>query len=159
VIELRVLSGDDWRLWRELRLQALEDAPGAFSSTLADWQGDRDAERRWRDRLANVPFNVIAELNGKGAGMVGAIWPDGDGAVELISMWVAPFARGHGVGDALIAAVIAWAQEQKAVRVVLTVMETNEFATRLYRRHRFADAGSVEIPAGALAERRMARNL
>jgi ribosomal protein S18 acetylase RimI-like enzyme len=159
MIELRVLSGDDWRLWRELRLQALEEAPGAFSSTLTDWRGDRDAEPRWRDRLANVPFNVIAELNGKAAGMVGATWPDSDSSVELISMWVAPFARGRGVGDALIDAVIAWARERRAARVVLTVMESNEFATKLYRRHRFADAGAVELPAGAPAERRMAHDL
>jgi ribosomal protein S18 acetylase RimI-like enzyme len=32
VIELRELTADDWPLWRELRLAALEEAPYAFGS-------------------------------------------------------------------------------------------------------------------------------
>lgn len=51
VIELRVLTPDHWPAWRELRLAALAEAPYAFGSRLADWQGDRDREQRWRDRL------------------------------------------------------------------------------------------------------------
>lgn len=51
VLELRRLSPDDWALWRVLRLAALTDAPEAFGSRLADWQGGNDREDRWRDRL------------------------------------------------------------------------------------------------------------
>ncbi|MFJ1458216.1 GNAT family N-acetyltransferase [Nocardia sp. N2S4-5] len=43
MIEMRVLTADNWMLWRELRLQALAEAPQAFGSRLADWQGDGDA--------------------------------------------------------------------------------------------------------------------
>jgi hypothetical protein len=70
VIELRVLTPDDWPAWRELRLAALAEAPHAFGSRLADWQGDGDREQRWRDRLG-IPgsYNVIAVLDGRPA------WP------------------------------------------------------------------------------------
>jgi hypothetical protein len=61
VIELRVLSPDDWRVWRELRRAALAEAPEAFGSRLADWQGDGNREERWRDR-PRIPgsCNVVA---------------------------------------------------------------------------------------------------
>ena len=65
MIELRVLTPDDWRTWRRLRLAALAEAPYAFGSRLADWQGDGDREERWRARLG-IPgsFNVVAVLGG-----------------------------------------------------------------------------------------------
>jgi len=69
-------------------LEALREAPYAFASSLADWQGDGDAEARWRQRLTDVPFNVIAELDGTPAGMVSATAPDATDALRMISMWV-----------------------------------------------------------------------
>lgn len=65
MIALRILDEHDWRVWRQLRLKALEEAPYAFGSTLADWQGQGDTESRWRERLADVPLNVIADLEGR----------------------------------------------------------------------------------------------
>ena len=105
MIELRVLTPDDWRAWRQLRLAALAEAPYAFSSRLADWQGDGDREERWRARLEIAgSYNVVAVLDGEPAGMASGV-PAGEGVAELISMWVSPAARGHGVGDHLVQAV------------------------------------------------------
>jgi len=137
-----MLSPDDWRLWRSLRLAALADAPGAFGSTLPEWTGPGDTEQRWRARLATVALNVVLTLDDQPAGMVSATAPGRDGAVELISLWVAPFARGHGVGDAAIDCVVAWAHaEYGDVSVVLSVKTGNKPALHLYRRHDFTDAG------------------
>ncbi len=94
---VRSIGADDWRLWRELRLEALREAPYAFSSTLADWQGDGDTEQRWRARLTSVPFNVVAYFDDAAAGIVSGTAPDAENTVELISMWVAPFG-GDGMG-------------------------------------------------------------
>ena len=159
-ISLRTLGQDDWQLWRTLRLQALAEAPYAFSSKLADWQGDGDTEVRWRSRVSTVPLNIVAELNGQAAGMVSATAPNTDRAVELISMWVAPFARGRGVGDSLVGAVLIWAQQQQASRVSLAVFEGNEPAMALYRRHGFLDRGRIaESCEGLPPERQMVRDL
>jgi ribosomal protein S18 acetylase RimI-like enzyme len=105
MVYLQTISAEEWTLWRELRLSALEEAPYAFGSTLADWQGDGDYESRWRDRLDSIPFNVIADLDDRPAGMVSATGPDAEGDVQFSSLWVAPFARGRGVGDSLLGAV------------------------------------------------------
>ena len=150
VIDVWELQPDDWRVWRELRLHALAESPTAFGSTLAAWSGAGDVEARWRARLSDVPFNAVIRLDGVSAGMVGA-HVRRDGAVELISMWVAPFARGRGVGDAAVQAVLGWAGERK---VELSVKTDNQSAMLLYRRHGFADAGpSPDVPGERVMRR------
>ena len=91
-----------------------------------------------------VRFNVIVELDGRAVGMVSCTEPV-DGEAELISMWVAPQARGRGVGQSLIEDVRKWATAQGARRLVLSVRTRNEPAIRLYTRSGFIDCG----PAGA----------
>src|SRR5215472_2683061 len=81
-IELRRLLADDWRIWRGLRLAALDEAPHAFGSSLADWTGTGGSEDRWRSRLTAVPFNLAAYLRGSEAGMVSGA-DLGDGTAEL----------------------------------------------------------------------------
>ena len=83
--------------------------------------------------------------------MVGAHVQD-SGTVELISLWVAPSARGRGIGDAAIGAVLDWADGRA---IVLSVKAGNRPAIGLYRRHGFADAGPS--PDGT-DERRMLRS-
>ena len=74
--------------------------------------------------------------------MVSATAPDIEGQVELISLWVAPAARGQGVGDEAIRQVLAWARrEHPGSRIVLSVKTDNDSASRLYQRHGFVDAG------------------
>lgn len=163
-ITVRMLGEDDWELWRALRLRALADAPEAFCSTLAEWSGAADVERRWRDRLASVALNLVAEAGGDAVGMVSGAAPSG-GVVELTSMWVAPEARGRGAGAALVAAVLSWAARRGARSVALDVRAQNAPAIALYARQGFADAepsqgtgASRPRPGGAgPCERRMVR--
>jgi GNAT superfamily N-acetyltransferase len=162
-INLRRIGIGDWPLWRKLRLEALEEAPYAFGTTLADWQGQGDTEARWRGRLSDVPLNIVAECQETAAGMASATAPSPEGSVdrvELMSMWVAPFVRGHGVGDALAYAIIEWAREQQASRVALALFEGNERALALYRRHGSIDVGTVAgTCCGTVTERKVARGL
>ena len=144
--ELQVLTPDDWQVWRELRHRALGEAPYAFGSVLADWQGDGDREDRWRARLGDVAHNVVARVRGEAVGMASGTAPDADGVAELISMWVAPSARGEGVGDALVGEVVRWARAAGAEVLALDVVESNAAAIALYERHGFVLVGPVEDP-------------
>ena len=139
-LTLRRVESDDWRLWREVRLCALATDPGAFSSTLADWQGDGDTEGRWRSRLLDVPFNIVA-VAGSAVGQASGTRVDQSGASELISMWVDPRFRGCGVGSALIHEVTRWARTSGASRLRLSVRTDNQPAIGLYERHGFAASG------------------
>ncbi len=160
-VDLREVGPDDWRVWRELRLAALAEAPYAFGSVLADWQGEGDREDRWRSRLG-LPgsHNVVALRDGTPVGMAtGAPDEDGSGA-ELISMWVAPSARGTGVADALVERVERWAASAGAPVLRLAVAEDNPAAVRLYDRHGFADTGRTEpMPDGRRRERLLEKRL
>lgn len=131
------LGPEGWRLWREIRLQALAEAPSAFGSSLSYWRGSGDSEQRWQDRLRDVALNVVAVGGGHGVGQVSGTKPDDDGEVELISMWVAPSFRSAGIGEGLVREVIPWAREHRAVAVRLTVSKSNTQAIDLYRRHGF----------------------
>ncbi|MGO9877006.1 MAG: GNAT family N-acetyltransferase [Acidimicrobiia bacterium] len=141
MITVQALGADSWRKWRALRLEALREAPYAFSSRLADWEGTGDTQQRWRDRLQSVPFNAVAFLNGHAVGQASGTACSAKGHVELISMWVAPIARGRGVGDELVGAVIEWAQTQSARHVVLSVRHANTSAIVLYERNGFLPTG------------------
>lgn len=141
MIVLRELTVDDWEQWKRLRLAALAEAPYAFHTLLEDWIGA--GEDRWRSRLEVPGRFLVADLDGRPAGIVCGLPPDATGVADLLSLWVAPFARGHGVGDALVEAVVDRAGAQGAERVALHVVEGNDAAGGLYRRHGFRDFGPV----------------
>ena len=162
MIELHLLAADDWPLWRTLRLAALADAPYAFGSTLAEWQGDGDREDRWRARLSIVgSHNVVATVDGEAVGMASGVPGGEDGDVELISMWVSPAGRGRGVGDALIADVERWARSKGATLLRLAVSDGNEAAATLYVRNGFVLTGELGdlMPDGVRRERVMEKRL
>ncbi len=157
-IRIERLDEEDWRRWRELRLEALAEAPEAFSSSLVDWAGQGDREERWRSRFRAIPLNAIATFGGKPAGMVGATAPL-NGASELVSLWVAPTARGKGVGDALVEEVADWARSRGVAILALNVRAANLHAVALYRRHGFLDAGPSPSGTDPHPEKRMSRSL
>ncbi|MEU4622069.1 GNAT family N-acetyltransferase [Actinoplanes sp. NPDC023801] len=162
MIETRVLTPEDWTIWRELRLAALSEAGHAFGAQLAEWQGDGDREERWRARLA-IPgsYNVVVTLEGQPVGMASGMRTDHSGIVEMISMYVAPRGRGRGAGDLLVAAVERWARQLGADTLRLAVVEGNRNASVLYERNGFRDTGEQGglMPDGIRRERIMAKRL
>lgn len=154
-IEVRALAGEDWHVWRALRLEALRESPEAFGSTYDEWIGA--SGERWLKRLHDVPFNAIAYAGGTPCGIISGTEPH-EGVLELISLWVAPQVRGRGAGDALVLAVLAFARERAASAVRLSVRETNSAARALYERHGFADDGASP-DSGGPPERSMIRYL
>lgn len=153
-MEITRIGPDDWERFREVRLASLADAPAAFGSRHADWV-DAAAER-WRDRLTQVELTLLAQESDRVVGVVSG-QPDGEEWVELISMWVAPEARGTGTARQLIEAVVDWAAGQDRL-TYLMVRSDNLRAQRAYARAGFVDTGVPEDwPADEPPERRMER--
>ncbi len=148
---IRTLHPDDWPIYRDLRLRALADAPQAFCSTHAE--ESQRTDDIWAARLAAPAFGdyqqgwpIAAEVDGM---PVGLAWVklEGDHA-SVYQVWVAPEARGRGVGAALLDAAIGWARARKASEVRLDVTSGDGAAARLYRRLGFVDTGTPVPMAG-----------
>lgn len=142
MVTIRRLTVDDWRVWREVRLASLADAPYAFGTTLAEAQTRTDDW--WQDSLG-WRHQFMAERDGRPVGTAGGYLFEGETHPELISMWVAPEARGSGAGDLLVRAVLDWAQVGGHLAVELWVKDGNARAERLYTRHGFVRTGRTKI--------------
>ena len=133
---VRRLAPDDWQTYRTIRLQALTADPSAFSSTLA--QAKELPEAEWTSRLVRSAI-FIGEVDGEALGIAGGVHRDQ--YAELISMWVAPPARGSGLAAKLIDAVVGWAAAEGYAEVRLWVVEGNVPATNAYAKSGFAATG------------------
>jgi RimJ/RimL family protein N-acetyltransferase len=125
------------------RLAALVDTPSAFARTHEEevQYGADEWDRRadgWSQGAIGATF--FAEDEGGVVGLVGCHRRSAN-AVELVSMWVAPTARGLGGGRALVDAVLDWAGDDP---VELWVTRGNEPAQRLYERCGFVTTGEVQ---------------
>ena len=131
MVLVRATTTTDWQALREIRLQALLDAPDAFGSTHAREAAFADDEWHRRATRDGSFLAFLPEVSPAGLGSGYLAAPD---TVELIGMFVRPQARGRGVGEAVIDAVAGWARAQDASTVHLWVTETNKGARLLYER-------------------------
>ena len=168
-VQVRRAHPDEWATVRDVRLAALADAPDAFASTLAREEGRTEAE--WRSRVALIPW-FLAWQAGRPAGLV-ATFPvtqdSPEGPVHpvaewhLVSMWVPPGARGGGVADLLVRAVLEHARAAGAGKVTLWVAAGNARAAACYRRMGFQPTGRHQLyprpGAAALDEVEFTREL
>jgi ribosomal protein S18 acetylase RimI-like enzyme len=140
-MQIRRLTDEDWRAFRDLRLAALRDEPSAFGS-------DADYEAKLGDdwfRQVLRANRVFASF--RAGAMVGtAAWrqnttPRLAHVGSIWGMYVAPAERSRGTGQALLDAVIADATPiVEALK--LSVTAGNGSAVRLYERCGFVLYGT-----------------
>jgi ribosomal protein S18 acetylase RimI-like enzyme len=135
--EIRRVAPDEWAAFRDVRLAALAEAPYAFAATL-DTEAGYD-ERRWRDWISRSAL-FLAWDGDCAVGMVGG-YAQENGGWHVISMWVAPQARGSGLAGRLIGAVARHARGQNAPTLTLWVTDPNGRARAFYRRAGFRSTG------------------
>jgi GNAT superfamily N-acetyltransferase len=134
---------EDWRAMRDIRLEALREAPAAFGSCYA--RETVFTETDWRRRASGHGFFAylppyLPGLSAVPVGLVGGI-EEGPGEAQLVSMWVSPQARGRQVGTALVTVMVGWARDRGLSRLVLWVTDTNRAARTLYERCGFKATG------------------
>ena len=132
--------------WRQIRLQALRDAPDAFDASDADWSGRPLAD--FAARLAQG--RVFAAGPSPGRPLAVASWDrdmDADNPLRgwLMSMFVVPEQRGRGLADRLLGAVAQDAADHGMTSLGLNVRGGNLRAIRLYRRLGFLDSGRTGL--------------
>lgn len=142
-VSLRPVLPDDWRSHREFRLEMLRDAPDAFWFTSEDEAAFDEAD--WREQIEGAWLIQARDADGiLGSAGLGHHWePERARTATLFGMYVAPRARGRGVGEALVEAVLGEATRRGKDKVVLEVVENNEAAIGLYERCGFVRTGAT----------------
>lgn len=142
MLEVRPLIESDLSALMALRRESLLAAPLAFGSSPED---DRfTGEAFVRELLTTGPSQGRAMfgalLEGQLVGIVGLVRGQkrkGRHLADVVSMYVAPQARGRGAGMALLQAAIAQGRRWGLVQIELCVTEDAEQAQRLYARAGF----------------------
>lgn len=141
---IREVGPEEWRVWRDNRLRALEDAPDAFGRTLSEERAFDD--ELWQTRVASSEVaQFVADANGEIVGIAAAtIDPEDASVAWIFSMWIAPNARRRGIARALLDTTTVWARDHGARTAELTVTENNNGAIELYRGYGFTDTDRRE---------------
>jgi ribosomal protein S18 acetylase RimI-like enzyme len=137
---VRRLGDGDYEAMREIRLEGLRLHPECFGADLE--MEEAMTREQWLSRMASAAtfgayvgealggIAVFARPRSKKTAHTG----------ELGAMYVRAGFRGHGVGDALIEAVVDHAVKE-VEQIKLTVNAQNAYAIALYERHGFRVIG------------------
>src|SRR6476469_6734037 len=142
-LHLHPVTADDGEAHRDVRLEMLREAPDAFWFTYADEAVYDEAD--WRERIEGAWLVQARDSDGVlGSAGLGSHWePDRATTATLFGMYGAPRARGRGVGEALVRAVLHEARRLGKSEVVLEVTSSNAAAETLYARCGFVRTGAV----------------
>jgi ribosomal protein S18 acetylase RimI-like enzyme len=165
MLNVRRFHRHEWRLYRELRLSALRDAPDAFGSTVA--REERFVDDEWIQRLERgvasaTELPLVAEYDGGAVGLCWVRLDPGDSSIALLyQVWVHPDARRRGVARGLLETGMQWAREAGARTMALSVSVVGESAVRLYEQAGFAKVGlpTPLRPGTALLQQAMESDL
>lgn len=149
-LEIVTLHPDDWKLYRGLRLESLQESPQAFSGSLE--KEEKFTEKEWREKLerANSLKNrlLFAKFEGKVVGFLSALIGDSpklEHFVLIDAMYVSESARRKGVAKKLVEALL---EEIKAhsevIKVQLAVTAEQKAAVSLYEGFGFKIVGELK---------------
>ncbi|QNE17269.1 GNAT family N-acetyltransferase [Kribbella qitaiheensis] len=158
----------------EIRPASIDDLDGVVASTaalFAEDAGQRDPLRnrdwpseygeQWCRKLRSDPTALVLAAVGPGGvrgHLVGMLYDPSDMwtvvRAELVSMYVRPELRGHGVGGGLVDTFVEWARARGAASLQVTAYATNAAALALYQSRGFAPKSitlTAEVGATASA--------
>lgn len=138
-MKIRLLNFDDHKIWKAIRLEALQNSPESFGSSkkeelnapTEDWwaQGSDIFGAFIEDKLvATAGFFIFKMERMKHRG-------------TLFGIYVTPKYRGQGIASQLIKAVINHAKS-RVIQLHLTCTTANESAVKLYQKHGFKIYGT-----------------
>ena len=161
---VRTVGGEEWPLWRDLRLRALTDSPDAFRATRQEESSQPD--EWWAEIIGATAEHPrgglwIATVDGQAAGMLFGRIDPGHTTLQVGAMWVAPEVRGHGVGSSLLETALVWAKALGVSVAELWVAEGNSEAAAFYQRHGFQPTDETDAlrPGSDLTVRKHATSI
>ena len=146
-VTIRRVRTDDGPLLRRVRLRALATDPASFGSTLAREEtfGDEVWNERATAAAAGGDWATLLALRGEEpVGLVTGARDETDPRTfHVFSMWVAPEARGEGLGRRLLDRLEEWMRASGGTVARLSVTDQAESARRLYERAGYEPDGET----------------
>jgi GNAT superfamily N-acetyltransferase len=147
-VVVRRVTRDDVGRARAVRLRALETDPTSFGSTHAREAAFADdvwVERVERGAHGPDAATLLAVRGDEAIGLVSAFRDEEAAEVfEIVGMWVAPEARGRGLGRRLLDEIEDWIQGCGGVEIRLSVTNVAIAARRLYEAAGYEPDGRSE---------------
>ncbi|MEC7121052.1 MAG: GNAT family N-acetyltransferase [Pseudomonadota bacterium] len=140
------ITDKDWECLKMIRLESLLDSPDAFGMTYKEAKELPDEQ--WKSIAAaesGVKF-FIARSHGEDIGLVGGVYNVGE--CELVSMWVKPEKRNHGIGGNLVKKLLWHAESSGVTSIVLKVSSKNLEAINLYSKMGFKALVQESVASG-----------
>jgi RimJ/RimL family protein N-acetyltransferase len=132
-ISLRALTPDDWRAFRAVRLQALQESPGVYLTSYetavklseAEWKETLDGNRK-------CVFGLFASNELIGIAAIFTWRDDPTGSTGILAMdYVDARYRGRGLARLLYQGRLTWAtQQEHLTRLVISHRKGNEASRR-----------------------------
>jgi GNAT superfamily N-acetyltransferase len=125
-MNIRPLLPAEWHIFRDLRLFALQSAPGMFEATYA--QAVTRSEADWRALLSGERQQIFGMFDGnKLIGIAGVFASkDEPATAHLVMDFILPEYRGKGLWQRMYAARVDWARSRKIFRrAIVAARESN----------------------------------
>jgi L-amino acid N-acyltransferase YncA len=147
---VRRTTADEWREFRELRLEALLDSPTNFGQTYEQALAHPDG--MWQERAqtnatsaVQAFYVAVDDATGRLVGMWGVMPHNAHpGVHHVIGVYVRPEARGTEVARLLNQACVDFARTTDAKELTLLVRDDNHRGRRFYEREGFVLTGAKE---------------
>jgi GNAT superfamily N-acetyltransferase len=145
---VRRIDPRDVRVARELRLRALKTDPSSFGSTYereAAFGNEIWEERVGRGARSADAATLLAFRDAEAVGVVSAFRDvEAANVFDIVGMWVAPEARGKGIGRRLLEEIEGWIVSGGATEIRLAVTNEAAAARGLYASAGYEPDGRAE---------------
>lgn len=139
--EIRLLTVDDWQIWKDIRLEALQDSPENFGSAYEEELHWTDAEFQEGLTKSNIFGGFIDDKLVACAGFYSLTSLKTQHRGVIWGMYTRPEYRKQGVASALIQTVIMHARS-RVLQLHLTCVTSNLSGIRFYQKQGFKIYGT-----------------
>lgn len=143
MIEIKKLSDERWKDYRDLRLESLKSDPIAFGSSYEE--EITLSEMEWKKRIKNTLF---ALLKNKPIGMIVYVFESKlktKHVANIFGVYVKKEYRGQDVGNKLIeSAISSIKKNKKIIKIKITVNPKQKAAMNLYKKYGFKTIGILK---------------
>jgi RimJ/RimL family protein N-acetyltransferase len=140
---IKKLGKNDWRQWREIRLEALKKSPDSFMSYSFE-EEDKTSDDMWAKQLEScLMFGYF--VNNEIVGCCGLLLEKRvkiSHTATLCRMYVKDEMRGNGIGLELVNAVKDYAKNNDVKHLYLGCNAENRGAVKLYKKCGFKVYGT-----------------